>query len=326
VKSYLQSGVLVFCLLAAAQVQPAKAQAQAPPAPASTSQPTPSTPAQPPATPGSAAPTPAPTSTSDQTPSTPSPLKKPAPYNDGVDTGDGFSVEARFFGYPQGHPILRGGQADDTNAIGDYVFPGWPQYGLGGVVSVPAGPGAELRVYGFQMKSSGSALLGVDHNFFTIDFPAGSAVESRYATQDLKIAYEYTTYPITQRLRFKTLYEIQYVHIVPDIWIPASFAAGSSSAVDTLPSARHIIYPSFGVELEHSVSKHLRLTAKSSGFAFPHRAVVWDADVNAAVRIGQAELVAGAMAYHFKTSPLNAYYVRETITSLYVGFRWYLFK
>jgi len=310
VKSNLLSGLLCFCALLAAQARPGNAQTPASPA-------QPPSPAQDSSTPAAAA------QTSPTQP--PSPLKQAAPFDDGVDTGGGFSVEARYYFWPQGHPSLRGGQADIQNAPADFVLPGWPGYGLGGVVSVPAGKGAVLRVYGFQAKTFGSAVTGADRNFFAVDFPAGSGVESRYTIQNFKIAYEYTTYPITPRLRLKTLWELQYVHIVSDMWIPSTFTS-TSTAVDTLPTARHIIYPSFGLALEHSVSKHVRLTAKGSGFAFPQRAVVWDADVNAAVRIGQMEFVAGGMAYHFKTSPLNEFYLRETVTAGYVGIRWYLFK
>lgn len=320
-KSNFQSGLLCLCLLFAIQARLGYAQTAAQPQTA-----TPST--QAPAPEPSSTPADSPQPSSAQTSSTqaPTPLRQAAPFDDGVDNGDGISVEARFFGFPQGHPILRAGKANTENTPADFVLPGWPKYGLGGVVSVPAGKGAILRVYGFQFKTSGSAVLGADRNFFSVGFPAGSAVEERSTVQNLKIAYEYTTYPFTGRFRMKTLWELQYVHIIPDIWIPSTFNSSTTTAVDTNPTARHIIYPSFGLAFEYSANKHLRFTAKSSGFAFPHHAVIWDADANAAVRFGQLEFVAGAMMYHYKTTPLNAYYLKEDLAAGYVGIRWYLFK
>jgi hypothetical protein len=62
---------------------------------------------------------------------------------------------------------------------------------------------------------------------------------------------------------------------------------------------------------------------KGSGFAFPHRAALWDTEGFLAYRSGSFELDIGAKAFHFKTSPARPEYVFATIPGAYVGIRWY---
>ena len=83
------------------------------------------------------------------------------------------------------------------------------------------------------------------------------------------------------------------------------------------------IYPSFGVGIEEMLSKHARFEAKTSGFAFPHRATVWDAEALLAYRMGPIELFAGGGAFYFKTSPKQENYVRAMLSGAFAGIRWY---
>jgi len=64
----------------------------------------------------------------------------------------------------------------------------------------------------------------------------------------------------------------------------------------------------------------------ADGFAFPHRAVTWNADGFLAYRVKYFEILAGGKALHFKTSPKGPEYFIATPYGAYVGLRFYPFS
>jgi hypothetical protein len=65
------------------------------------------------------------------------------------------------------------------------------------------------------------------------------------------------------------------------------------------------------------------LKASISGFGFPGRADIADAEATVSYRRGMWEIRGGGKAIHFKTSPNNNEYLSATFAGAFVGVRWH---
>ena len=80
----------------------------------------------------------------------------------------------------------------------------------------------------------------------------------------------------------------------------------------------------FGLGTYYYPSRHFRFEANGSGFGFPHRYTIWDADTSLNMRVvGHLEFRIGARAFAFKTSTRAEYYMKGTFASAFFGLRWY---
>ena len=86
---------------------------------------------------------------------------------------------------------------------------------------------------------------------------------------------------------------------------------------------RNIIYPTFGLGLEHTISRHLRWEVKGSAFALPHRSTLVDSEATLALRFGRIEFIGGGKLYHFKTKVQDDNYVSGDVYGPYGGLRFY---
>jgi hypothetical protein len=193
-------------------------------------------------------------------------------------------------------------------------------------LSFPAGKGNTLRVSAFRVQGSGSTTSTEELNLFGTDFTSGDLLNTHYTIWSVKASWDYLTYPFQFHnldFRLKTLWEMQYTNMGSNITSPNDPNASAGSAI-TAKASRTAVWPTFGLGLENTLSRHIRWEAKASAFAFPHRAVIWDAEGTLAFRVGQFEVLGGEKAYHLKSSPKNAEYVTATLSGAYVGVRWYL--
>lgn len=303
----LSIGVLLTTAIGYAQDQPASQPPQQTTAPQTTPQQT--TPQQ----------TPQQAAAASRTP--PAPKETPSTVN----TGGGWSIEPIYWRTTV-HPVLRAGAADVSTDPGNLDYPDSAKYALGGVISMPLGKTNSLRFSYFQNYKSGSTFANGNLNLFGTAIGGGDFLTTYYRVRDYKVSYDYLTYFFhrgSADFRIKTLWEFQFVDVSNQIedFVPngdGTFTANPASGT------RSIIYPTLGLGFEGTFSRHLRFETKGSGFALPHHAVLGDAEGSLALRFGHLEFIAGARAFHFKTSPKKDQYASGTIYGPYGGIRYYL--
>jgi hypothetical protein len=301
----------LFCLCLAVGASSTHAQ-QEPPAAPPAQQPAPQAPAPKPPVPEAKVPPPK--------PGAPGPKAPPI-----YDTSDGYFSLAGFYWFTTGTPTMHSGKAATPGtAPSDLDYPGKGNFTPGVIISIPAGENNTIRGSYFRTTGSGTTVATKDLNFFGADYPAGTLLNPSYTLQNAKLSLDYMSWPFPlkdRRFRFKTLWEIQYTTIQTTIHAPVLEAADST--ITPAVKTNWFFYPSFGIGIEEMLSKHARFETKASGFAFPHRSTIWDAEATLAYRMGPVELFAGGSAFHFKTSPKQEEYVHATLSGAFVGLRWY---
>jgi hypothetical protein len=194
----------------------------------------------------------------------------------------------------------------------------------GGMITFPAGKYNRLEVSFFQAQGNGTSTAPTNLSFFGQDVPQGDFLSSSFRIRNIRATWNYLTWPDppeNAKLRIRTLWEFQVTQVQTVIDAPFDVTGAFTPPVGT----HTILYPSFGVEAEWVPTKRLYFDARTSGFAFPHRSEIWDAQLNANVRFGNAEFFVGAKAYHLKTSPKQEEYIDGTLQGATAGIR-YVFR
>jgi hypothetical protein len=255
-------------------------------------------------------------------PTTPPPPPDPKILEDG-----GFSIEP-FYWLTQAQPKLSGGSQALT-PYQDLTYPGKSRKGYGLEVGVPAGRANTLRFSYFRVLGNGNSIIdGNGATLFSEVYAAGDYIVASYNIQDAKISWDYLSYTFKNHIRFKTLYEVQYVTIGTAISAPlvpqTTDASTGVTNTNSSNGTRNVILPTFGVGFEQPLGKHLRWEAKASGFGLPHHSNIGDVQADLAVRFSGLEFFVGGKYFHFKTSPGGDQYFTDTLQGAYVGVRYYL--
>ena len=249
---------------------------------------------------------------------TPQPPPPPAKY-DPAETP--FSIG--IFGFlAHAHPDLLPGKKAVDPAGETFNDLGKTRYAAGVRLAFPTGKGNYLEVSGWQLKGSGSQTVPIATTIFGSTYAAKDLISDRYTLRNVKVSWNYLSYPAPpgdRKLRFKTLYEVQYTNF------KSNYSSSSEASVISSIGSHNVIYPMLGVALGYVASRNFYVEVKGSGFAFPHRSTVWDAEANAVIRAGHIELALGGKAFHFRTSPQKEEYFRSTLYAPCVGLR-YVFK
>ncbi|SPE36838.1 hypothetical protein SBA3_2500002 [Candidatus Sulfopaludibacter sp. SbA3] len=77
------------------------------------------------------------------------------------------------------------------------------------------------------------------------------------------------------------------------------------------------------IRLAECAHRYQRIDINGSGFLLPHRWTVYDTDASVNFRVGHFELQGGAKAFHYKSSPADEFFIRNTMASVFFGVRWY---
>jgi hypothetical protein len=245
------------------------------------------------------------------------------------DSSDGQFSFAPLYWIGRTHPLMRTGRAAAEGVSSDLDFPGKNKPALGGVLSFPAGGEDTLRVSYFRSQGQGNTwVAGKDLSFLGVAFSTGDYLSVGYLLQNAKVSLDYVSWPgpgRTGSFRLKTLWEVQYTSFRSTFYAPFKPTEDSSgNAVETFSTINNwFVYPSFGLGIEKAFSQHFRWEVKASGFAIPHFPTVGDAETFFAYRAGHFEVLFGARAFHFKTSPKHEEYVRATVPGAYAAIRWY---
>jgi hypothetical protein len=176
-----------------------------------------------------------------------------------------------------------------------------------------------VEVSYFDVKDSGNTLAPRDLSIFGAPIAAGDYLAMDYRLRDFKLSWNYLTYPVPpldSKLRFKTLWEFQYVQMRPLIAFPISGGP-------PVTASERILYPTLGAGLDYVPSpKHFRVDMRFSGFGLPGHAVLWDGEGSLVARIRRVEIFAGEKAFHFRTSPGKDIFMQGTLWGPYGGLRW----
>jgi hypothetical protein len=221
--------------------------------------------------------------------------------------------------------MFAGSQATE---YGDLAFVGKSKKPLGFEIGVPAGRANTLRLSYFRVQGNTNSTAGQDETLFAEAYAAGTFLAASNRIQSAKLSWDYLGYTFKNHVRFKELYEVQWVGASTSISAPllgtTTDAAGNTNT-NSSSGTKNIFLPTFGGELEQQFNKRLRWEVKGSAFGFPHHAYIWDTQADLAIRVIPAvELFVGGRAYHFKTSPNSDQYFTDTLEGAYVGVRYYL--
>jgi hypothetical protein len=251
-------------------------------------------------------------------------LRAPLEVPSTVNTGQGLSFEPIYW-MPRARPVLRGGAANVQVDPGNFDYTSNPDRAIGGRISVPIGKNASLRVSYFQTQSTGFGVAPRDLNLFGTIITNGDLVATRYRVEDFKASYDYLTYFWKRgnaEIRLKTLWEVQRISVTNEL---DEFVLNTDGSYSLNPAtgSRSLLYPTFGLGIEHTMSKHFRWEARGSGFGLPHRGDLADAEITAAYRVGHFEVLGGGRLLHFKTTTKSDQYNAGTLYGPYVSVRYY---
>jgi hypothetical protein len=200
---------------------------------------------------------------------------------------------------------------------------------FGAEIGIAAGLHNSIRVSGFQSKQSGSTTAPHEIVIFTQTYAAGDQMSTSSKLTDLKLSYEYLTWPYpaeARHFRLKTLWQVQYISMNTTFDAPILSATPNSSGIFTSyasQGSKSFITPSFGLGVHEYATRNFRFEANVSGFMLPHRWHLLDSDATIAYRAGRLELRAGAKGFIFRTSPKTDFFYRGTVGGAFVGLRWY---
>ena len=256
----------------------------------------------------------------------PSPtLRAPVEVPSTVNTGQGLSLDVLYW-FARSRPVLRGGDANFNSDPGDFDYTSNPNAPIEYRLSIPIGKNGVVRTSYFQTQSTGFGVPSGNLNLFGQEILGGDLVATRYRIEGLKMSYEYLTYfwkRGNREIRLKTLYEMQRISTSNEVDDFVLNNSQTAYTINTATGSRSIFLPTFGLGIEYTMSPHIRLEARGSGFGWPHHGDIGDVDATVAYRRGRIEALGGYRLLHYKTNPQDSQYNAATVSGPYVGIRVY---
>lgn len=238
--------------------------------------------------------------------------------------------------FPTQQPSFNKGRGAAFTEESKNTFQGKPKYAKGAEIGIAMGLHNALRLSYFDMRATGDFTAGNDIHIFDQTYEKNTLVTSDYRLQHGKLSFDYLTWPFpvaSRRFRLKTLWAVQYTAIragydapkkplVDDNGFPLVDASGNPISYGA-QGTRYILSPMFGLGAAYYSGRHFRVEANASGWTFPQRHSVWDADASANIRQGRLEFRFGVKGFHFKTTTNSDFYMKGTFYSGFAGIRWY---
>jgi hypothetical protein len=223
---------------------------------------------------------------------------------------------------PSGGPQLVGGKLAVDVTAQSIVLPSKPSQANGIVASFKAKGQSRVEVSYFDVKDSGSTIAERNLSFFGSIFAKGDYLSLDYRLRNLKVSWNYLTYPVPpldSKFRIKTFWEVHYTQMRPVISAPLS----TSLLALPVSANERILLPAGGIGFEYVPSpQHFRMEARFSGFGLPGKAAIWDGEGSFVARVKRIEIFAGEKAYHFRTNTGKDIYSQATLWGPYGGIRW----
>jgi hypothetical protein len=256
-----------------------------------------------------------------------------------VNTGNGISIEPIYW-FVKGIPVLRAGEAwlagagsspgplaDNAANPGSLNYTGKLNRSPGVRVSIPVSKNATIRFSYFKANSfTGLTSAPGNLNLYAQPIAGGDVLTTSSNLEGFKLSYDYLTYfwkRGNSELRLKTLYEIQRISVNSEVDDFQVDTTGALVNINPIIGSQSVFLPTFGLGLEHTLSRHFRWEARGTGFGLPHRGNIVDAEGEIAFRVSHFEVLGGARWLHFKTTPKAAQYNVETMSGPYVSLRYY---
>lgn len=235
-----------------------------------------------------------------------------------------WSIELLYW-LPKANPQLRGGaQATDYETVGD-IGPSRSSPGIEG--SFPLNKNDLLQLSFFQTMGRGASIPSQALSLYGTSFPVGDYLDNQYRVRSAKVSFEDILYPYPNqiaKLRFRTLWEVQYLQVSTRTDAPLDTSADSTGYVSypSSTSTHQVFLPTFGASMIYTPLNHLSVELRASAFGIPHHAFLADSDGTAAYQIGPVQILLGGKFFGFKTSPKSEEYVKGAMAGALVGLRW----
>jgi hypothetical protein len=217
-----------------------------------------------------------------------------------------------------------GSQATDYETLTDW---GRAHRSPGIEVSIPISRTGEIHAEYFRTQGDGNQTASTLIDVLGNQYAQGDYLATAYEIQSVKLYLDDLLFPHkfpVAKFRLKAQYGIEYVRVKGALDAPVLDVTletlGESSAGT---SSQQVIYPDFGIAAEYALSAHVLFRADTSGFAFPHHAVLWDAEATIAYRHNSWEIRGGGKAFHVKTSPNSVEFSSTTLAGAFVGLRYH---
>ncbi|MGP8247323.1 MAG: hypothetical protein ACLQVN_22765 [Bryobacteraceae bacterium] len=238
---------------------------------------------------------------------------------------------------PQQAPTFNKGEASNFTNLSKVTMAGTPKFAIGAEFGIAVGLHNFLRLSGFEVRSAGDFTAASDLTLWGSNYNSGWLMSSDYQLRDVKLSFEYLTWPYpveSRKVRVHTLYQIHYVTVRSGFDAPTQplyDSAGnplenSSGQAITFQASgtKWFVSPALGVGLSYYVTPRLRVEANGAGFLIPHHFAVADTDASVNYRIlGQLELGVGGKFYDYKTTTKAAYFQTGYLGSVAVSLKWY---
>jgi hypothetical protein len=237
---------------------------------------------------------------------------------------------------PREQPIFNKGNGSNFTDSSYIVMQGTPKYAAKIEAGAAVGLHNTLKFSYSEFRASGDFTTPVDVVAFAQTYTAGSYVSTNYKVQNIRLSYEYLTWPYpvgSRKIRLKTLWQVQYTGIAATFDAPLDYydsngnlILDSSGNPINLSASRtkQIFSPEFGLGLSYYPSRHFRIEMEGSGFGWPHKYYIWDGDVALNMRVtNHFEVRAGGRGFGFKTSTSSDYFLKGNFPGVFVGVRWY---
>jgi hypothetical protein len=242
--------------------------------------------------------------------------------------------------FVKGIPVLRAGDAWLAGAgtspgpldqnppnPGDLNFTAKLQRSPGVRLSIPVSKNAVVRFSYFKANSfTGITSAPGNLNLFGQAITGGDFLTNSSDIESFKLSYDYLTYfwkRGNSELRLKTLYEIQRISVNSEVDDFVVDTTGALININPITGSQAVFLPTFGLGIEHTLSRHFRWEARGSAFGLLHRGDIVDTEAQIAFRVSHFEVLGGARWLHFKTTPKAAQYNVESMYGPYVSLRYY---
>jgi hypothetical protein len=229
---------------------------------------------------------------------------------------------------PSPQPNIIGGVAATGFSTLDNIGKQHPAtYGV--EASYPITRTGELHFEGFEAKGDGTQTAPNSTTIFATGYTAGSYLSTQYQITGAKLYLDDLLYPFkfpVSKLRFKSLWEVQYVALQATLDAPLAANATSTGTLvsNAVSGTRSVIIPTFGAAVEYAISPHILLRGAATGFGIPHHAELWDAEGTFSYRYSKTwEVRGGYKVMHVKTSPQRDEYITDTISGAFFGVRYH---
>jgi hypothetical protein len=238
---------------------------------------------------------------------------------------------------PQQQPVFNKGRNAGYLANSRVVMQGTPKFADGGEFGLALGLHNMLRFSYFQSRAAGDFTTPVDTVVTNNQiYGAGTLVSTNYLLQNVKLSFDYLTWPYpveSRRFRLKTLWQLQYTSakagfdapllpLVDSNGNPLIDAAGNPISY-AATGTKWFILPTFGLSATEYLTPHIRFEASADGFSIPHHSTLYEGESTINLRVSHFEVRGGGKLFHFSTSVNSDFYMKGTLASVFFGVRWY---